>query len=91
MTSDQIVQLRTLLTKILNNDLPRIHTAYAGGPDRVDIKIANARWDCSQKLLEALTILPCETCKGTGDSKTSVVDDLSGGIVDTDIPRPDCK
>jgi len=32
----------------------------------------------------------CETCKGTGDSKASVVDDLSGGIVDTDMPCPDC-
>ena len=40
---------------------------------------------------EALALLPCETCGGTGDSKASVIDDLSGGIVDTDIPCPDCQ
>lgn len=40
---------------------------------------------------EALTLLPCPTCNGTGDSKASVVDDLSGGIVDTEIPCPDCQ
>lgn len=40
---------------------------------------------------EALALLPCETCGGTSHSKALVVDDLSGGIVDTDIPCPDCQ
>lgn len=42
-------------------------------------------------ICQALALLPCETCGGTGDSKASVIDDLSGGIVDTDIPCPDCQ
>lgn len=33
----------------------------------------------------------CPTCGGSEDSKASVVDDLSGGIVDTEIPCPDCQ
>ena len=33
----------------------------------------------------------CGTCGGTGETKASVIDDLSGGIVDTDIPYPDCR
>ena len=84
MTPDQIIQLRTLLMEIQNNDLPRIHTAYAGGPDRVDIKIANARWDCSQKIRQALTLLPCSDCQpckrcGGINGKHRQVDDPQAG------------
>lgn len=42
-------------------------------------------------LEKILALLPCETCGGTGNTKASVIDDLSGGIVDTDIPCPDCQ
>ena len=40
---------------------------------------------------QALALLPCPTCKGTGEIMATFTDDLSGGRYGDKIPCPDCN
>jgi len=43
------------------------------------------------KRKQALALLPCPTCKGTGEIMATFTDDLSGGRYGDKIPCPDCN
>ena len=94
MTPVQITQLRQLLKEIHDSILPRIHTRYSGNFKEFSTELVAARWACSEKVRQALALLPCPTCNGSEikkpDSGCGVC--LAGdGNCRAECPCPDCK
>ena len=95
MKNTDIAKIRQLLTEIHDTVLPCIHTSYSGNFQEFSKKIEQARWNCSEKIRQALALLPCETCGGTGEiggdfSKSNCSDcqsqyQISNETSDTDV------
>lgn len=90
LTDEQIQKIRQLLKPILEIQCHPIPRRFGYGGDSCEIM------DVDLLLIEintkkVLTLLPCETCGGTGRVIDEVLDDVQQESYIDKIPCPDCQ